>query len=132
MVISADHRRIDVTVFVDLRAAHEADVDVAALEVVYKDIVHAYYRERAADEGGIANRKWQARGLRSDHAGFVDHHQVWCVRPFGEVTGTVWLPNADKDHIAIPQQARGVDDHQFGGRIIDVVHKLLFKPEMSL
>jgi hypothetical protein len=37
------------------------------------------------------------------------------VRPLGEVAGKVRLSHTDENHIAIAQQARCVDDHQFGG-----------------
>jgi hypothetical protein len=37
------------------------------------------------------------------------------VSPFGEVAGEIGLPNTDEDYIAIPQQARRINDHQLGG-----------------
>ena len=33
----------------------------------------------------------------------------------GKVAGEIGLTHADEDHIAVTQQTRGVDDHQFGG-----------------
>ena len=113
-VVTADDGGVDVAEAVNLRAAQEAHVHVAALEVQGEDIVHADHRKRPADQRRVADGERQARRFRPDDTRFVDHDQVGGVRPLGQVAGQVGLSDADENDIAIPQQAGGVDDHQFG------------------
>ncbi len=58
-------------------------------------------------------------GLRADHPGLVDHAQVGGVRAARQVAGQVGQPDADEYHVAVAQQPRRVDGHQFRGRIIN-------------
>ena len=54
-IILANHGGIDVAIFINLCAAHKADIHIAALEIESKDIVHADYRQRTADQRRIAD-----------------------------------------------------------------------------
>src|SRR5215211_3844843 len=105
MIVSTDDCGIDVTVFIDLCAAHKPHIDVAPLKIIRKDIVHAHYRERTAYQCWIPNRQGQTRRFGTDHTRLVDHYQVGCVSPLGEVAGQVGLSDPYKDYVVIAQQA---------------------------
>ena len=84
MRVVTDRRCVDISIFINLCATHEAHVHVAALEIVGKNILHAHNRKRTADEGGVADGEGQTFRFRADHASFVDHHKVGGMCTFGE------------------------------------------------
>ena len=87
LIVISDDGGIDITEAVYLGAAHEANVDVAALQIQGEDIVHAAHRESTADQGRVTDRQRQAGGLGTDHACLIDHHQIRGVCTPGEVAG---------------------------------------------
>src|SRR6185503_10473181 len=101
MVVSADHARVDVAIFIDLRAAHESHIHVAALEIVRENIIHTHHRKRAAYQSWVTNGQWQTHRFGADHACFIDHDKIRRVCPLCEIAGEIWLTNSYKNRIAI-------------------------------
>nr|WP_228546367.1 hypothetical protein [Halegenticoccus tardaugens] len=102
IIVVPDDRGIDVAVPVDLRAAEEADVNPAGLKIVAEPLSHRH------DALGVRREYWVADGegklgrVRINGPRLVDHLEVRCVGPLGEVAGEVRDADADQGGVAVP------------------------------
>ena len=76
-----------------------------------EDVRHADDHERAGHQRGIADRHGQPLRHRAHRARFVDEHEVRRVRGAREVAREVRQADADEDHLAVAQLARGDGGH---------------------
>ena len=111
LVVGADHRGVEIGVFVDLRAAEKADLDAAALQPVAEHFRHRHRRQRGLAQFAVADRERQHVRLGGERAGFVDQRDVRRMRQAREIAGGRGLADADETDVVVLERARRRDGH---------------------
>ncbi len=115
-VVGAEHARVDVAVLVDLRAAHEADVDEAALgEQERVGDARQHRRPMAGAHLVGGDRQPPRRDLGADDAALDDHRQPRRVTALGERGGQQRHADAREDRRVVAELARGDHGQKLGG-----------------
>ena len=101
LVVGADHRRVEIGVLVDLRAAEKADGDAPALQPVAEHFRHRHRGQRGLAQFAVADRERQHRRLGRERAGFVDQRDVGRVRQPRDIGGRRRHADADKADVFV-------------------------------
>ena len=113
--VGADHRRVDVPVAVDLRAAQEADRDPAVLQDELEHVRHAAHHEAARHERRVADRDRHADRRRADRARFVHQHEVRRMGGARQIARQVGEADPHEYDLPVDQLARRDARHHLVG-----------------
>ena len=99
--VVAYHRRVDVAVLVDLRAAEKPDLDASALQKELEDVRHPRDHQRSRHERRITDRHGQPLRQRAHGTGLVDEHEPRRVRRAREVAREIRKANPHEHDLAV-------------------------------
>ncbi len=109
----ADERAVQIAVLVDLRAAHEADVDIAALQQ-QQHFGAAEHHVGALGAALIVGRGRQLARLDegADHAAFEQDRQAGAAQPLRKRGGQQRNADAGEHHLPVAELPRAQDGEQ--------------------
>src|SRR5215204_976024 len=104
----ADEGRVEVSELVDLGAAHEAHIDIAALEEK-QHLSGAQHHIGALGAALVVGRGWKLPGLNegTDHAALKQDRETGAIEPLRERGSEQRDSDAREHHLAVLQLARG-------------------------
>jgi len=109
--IGADRRGVEVPVAIDLRAADEAGIHVAALQQPH-EVDRPRAPGRAGDVRGVPHRVEQLRGGGvAHHAQLEQADRVRRMGPLGDDERDERQPHPDEHDLAVGDLPRGLRDH---------------------
>ena len=111
LVVIANHRRVEIAVRIDLRAAKERIVNDPSLTSVH-DVTHAGCHQAFVECARVTNADRHSRQPRSDSASFEHQRQIWSGRLLSQHRGCAGRTCSDNDHGTIFQRAGRRTDHQ--------------------
>ena len=115
----ADERRIQIAELVDLRAAHEPDIDIAALQQ-QQHVGAAQHHVGALGAALVVGRWRQLAGLDegADDAALEQDGQPRAVQPLRQRGGEQRNADAGEHHLAVPELPRAQHRQHFGRRVM--------------
>ncbi len=114
-----DERAVEVAVLVDLRAAHKADIDIAALQ--QKQHIGAAQHHIGAPRAALligGGRQFPRLDERPDHAPFEQNGETRGVQPLRQGCRQERDPHAREHDLAVTQQPSTHDREQFACRVV--------------
>ena len=115
----ADEGAVEIAVLIDLRAAHEADIDIAALQQ-QQHVRAAQHHIGAPRAALIVGRGRKLAGLdeRADDAAFEEDGKPRAAQPLRQGRGQERNADARENDLAVAELARAQDGEQLGGGIV--------------
>ena len=113
----ADKGRVQVAVLVDLRSAHEADIDIAALQQ-QQHVGAAEHHIRALGAALVVGRRRKLAGLDegADDAALEQDREARTVQSLRQRRGKQRNADAGEHDLPVLKLARAQDRQHFGGR----------------
>src|SRR5262245_27185944 len=114
----ADERTVQIAVLIDLRATHESDVDIAALQQ-QQHIRAAEHHVGAARAPLIVGGGRQLAGLDecADHSALEQDRQAGTTQTLREGRREKWDTDAGEDDLPVLELARAQDRQELGGGV---------------
>ena len=114
----ADEGRVEVSELVDLGAAHEAHIHIAALEEK-QHLSGAQHHIGALGAALVVGRGWKLPGLNegTDHAALKQDRETGAIEPLRERGSEQRDTDAREHHLAVLQLARGENRKQLRRRM---------------